>query len=60
MPVILPQGSESLWLDPSVDDPGLLDRLLRPYDSKLMEAYEVSPLVNSAANNMPEVSAPVV
>ena len=60
MPVILPQGSESLWLDPSVDDPGLLDRLLRPYDPSLMEAYEVSSLVNSAANNMPEFTAPAV
>ena len=57
MPVILPQGSESLWLDSSVDGPGLLGRLLGPYDSNLMEAYEVSPLVNSVANNMPEVAA---
>ena len=50
MPVILPRESESLWLDASVDDPGLLDQVLGPYDAGAMDAYEVSTLVNSAAN----------
>ena len=59
MPVILPRESESLWLDASVDDPRLLEHLLGPYDSDRMDAYEVSTLVNSAANNTPQVVEPV-
>lgn len=55
MPVILSRESESLWLDESVDDPGLLDHLLGAYDADAMDAYEISPLVNSSANNMPQV-----
>ena len=59
MPVILPRESESLWLDASVDDPGPLEHLLGPYDSDRMKANEVSTLVNSAANNTPQVVEPV-
>ena len=55
MPVILPRESESLWLDASVEDPGILDHVLRPYDTRTMDTYEVSTLVNSAANNTPHV-----
>lgn len=55
MPVILSRDSESLWLDGSVDDPGLLDHLLGAYDADAMDAYEISTLVNSAANNTPQV-----
>ena len=57
MPAILPRESESFWLDASIDDPGLLTHVLRPYDSNGMNAYEVSTLVNSVANNCPEVIA---
>ena len=59
MPVILSRDSESLWLDASVDEPGLLNHVLRPYDAEAMDAYEISPLVNSAANNTPQVVARV-
>ena len=59
MPVILSRDAEPLWLDASVGDPGLLTHLLRPYPAAAMDAYEVSPLVNSAANNNPEVLARV-
>ena len=59
MPVILPRDAEEFWLDPDVDDPGALGSLLTPYDAKAMEAYEVSPLVNAAANDAPEIIARV-
>ena len=55
MPVILSKGSESFWLEGSVDDANLL----RPYDSDAMATYEVSTLVNAASNNVPEVLARV-
>ena len=58
MPVILPRDAESLWLDAFVGDPALLANVLRPY-AAAMDAYEVSPLVNSAANDTPEVLARV-
>ena len=59
MPVILPRDLEELWLDADVDDPGALSSLLAPYRDDEMDAYEVSTLVNSAANDVPEVIASV-
>lgn len=59
MPVILPREVEEFWLDPDVDDPGALSSLLIPCASEAMDAYQVSPLVNSAANDGPEVTASV-
>ena len=50
--------SRSGWMSP-VGDPGLLANVLRPYPSDAMDAYEVPPLVNSAANDTPEVLARV-
>ena len=55
MPVVLPRELEDLWLDRSIDDPGALGSVLTPYLDGAMEAYEVSTLVNSAANDGPEV-----
>ena len=55
MPVVLPRELEELWLDCSIDDPGALGSVLTPYLDDAMEAYEVSTLVNSAANDGPEV-----
>ena len=59
MPVILPRDLEELWLDAGVDDPGALGSVLAPYQDDAMEVYEVSTLVNSAANDGPEVIATV-
>ena len=59
MPVILSRDAEPLWLDVSIGDPGLLANVLRPYPCDAMDAYEVSPLVNSATNDTPEVLARV-
>ena len=55
MPVVLPRELEELWLDRSIDDPGALGSVLTPYLDDAMETYEVSTLVNSAANDGPEV-----
>lgn len=58
MPVILPEDVEPLWLDSGMQDATALVSLLAPYPSEAMTTYEVSPLVNSAANDGPELIAP--
>jgi putative SOS response-associated peptidase YedK len=55
MPVILRPEDESTWLDPSINDTRILEPLMTPLDEKLMEVYEVSPLVNSPKNNSIEL-----
>jgi putative SOS response-associated peptidase YedK len=61
MPVILPMELESLWLDHDIQDPAALDGILRPYPdpAEAMEVHEVSSMVNSPANDGPEVVVPV-
>jgi putative SOS response-associated peptidase YedK len=54
MPVILPQPEYQMWLDPRPKPPSELLPLLRPYMAQDLEAYPVSRLVNSPANNVPE------
>lgn len=55
MPVILTKEAEKIWLDPNVQDAEELGRLLQPFDSNELEAYEVSDAVNSPKNNGPEL-----
>ena len=55
MPVILSRDNEDLWLDRSESDPAALADALNPYPANEMDAYEVSPLVNSYVNDGPEV-----
>lgn len=55
MPVILRPEDEKYWLDSSITDTTKLNPLLKPLDHALMEAYEVSPLVNSPKNNSIEL-----
>ena len=59
MPVILPRELESLWLNHDIQDPAALDGILRPYPAEAMEVHEVSSLVNSPANDGPEMVVPV-
>ena len=59
MPVILPREAEEFWLDHNVQDPYLLTNLLILYPADAIQAHEVSPLVNSVANNSPAVVAPL-
>lgn len=47
MPVILTKENEKLWIDQDLKDQELLKSLLKPYPEYLMEAYEVSSVVNS-------------
>jgi putative SOS response-associated peptidase YedK len=47
MPVILPPQRYEQWLDPAEKQPEELAELLVPYPSEEMEAFEVSPQINS-------------
>ena len=55
MPAILPREMEGFWLDRSNQDTTELRSVLTPYPDDAMEAYEVSTLVNSVANDAPEL-----
>lgn len=57
MPVILEPEDYATWLDPSVDDRGALEALLDAYPAAAMEAYPVSKVVNSPANDDPRCIA---
>ena len=59
MPVIIKPRDYNLWLDPSVQEPFVLNPLLQPYPPEEMDLYEVSPLVNNPLHNLPEVIQPV-
>ncbi len=54
MPVVVSNEDEALWLDHNIHDKEQLDRILRPYDSEKMDAYEVTTFVNTPANNSEE------
>ncbi|MCI0455232.1 MAG: SOS response-associated peptidase [Candidatus Dadabacteria bacterium] len=58
MPVLLKQSDEDIWLDNDFRDVEKLFPLLAPYPSQMMEAYEVSTLVNSPKNDTPECVKP--
>lgn len=57
MPAILSAEDELVWLDPSVADDDAR-KLLKPFDAAPMEAYPVSPRVNSWENEGPELILP--
>ena len=54
MPVILHPKDYDLWLDPGVQDPSLLEPLLRPCPSDDLEVYPVSRLVNDPRHEDPK------
>jgi putative SOS response-associated peptidase YedK len=58
MPVILRLHDEDKWLDPDLKNIDRLVPLLAPYPSDTMEGYEVSTLVNSPKNDVPECILP--
>jgi putative SOS response-associated peptidase YedK len=60
MPVILKKEDTDKWLDPNFKDVAYLEKLLVPYPENQMKTYEISPLVNSPKNNVPEVIQPVM
>ena len=59
MPVILPAQAYSTWLEAGESDTKNLIELLKPYPSAEMQAYPISPLVNSPNNDVPEVIRPI-
>ena len=59
MPVILPRDLEEFWLDTDVQEPSFLSQVLVPYPDNELDTYEVSTLVNSAANDGPAVIQPI-
>jgi putative SOS response-associated peptidase YedK len=59
MPVILPPEDEEQWLDASRTPFIKAKSLLKPYPEELMDAHDVSPIVNSAKYDGPECIQPV-
>ncbi|MHC8517405.1 SOS response-associated peptidase [Sporosarcina sp. ITBMC105] len=59
MPVILKKEEEAKWLDPSITDIHFLGNMLQSFDEDQMEAYEISPAVNSPKYNDPSLIKPV-
>ncbi|MYC29285.1 MAG: SOS response-associated peptidase [Chloroflexi bacterium] len=59
MPVILPHELEDFWLDGDVTDSAALTDVLAPYPDEAMDYFQVSPLVNKATNNGPDLIVPV-
>jgi putative SOS response-associated peptidase YedK len=57
MPAILPREAEAAWLDPTTR-PERVGSLLAPHPADEMEAFEVSPEVNSPAVDRPDLIIP--
>ena len=55
MPIILQPEAWDMWLDPETEDTASLTELLAPYPDGLLSEYPVSTLVNSVANNGPDL-----
>ena len=58
MPVILNPKDYEQWLDPSPRAPESLQPLLKPFPAEKMSAHPVSTLVNTPANDRPELVVP--
>jgi putative SOS response-associated peptidase YedK len=58
MPAILPREWEDTWLDPDLDLPRAI-ALLAPYPPEKMKSWAVSPAINSAKIDNPEVIKPL-
>ena len=59
MPVILPDETQALWLDPLTEDPKVLESLLIPAPIELLTSHRVSDTVNSAKNQGRECIMPL-
>ena len=57
MPVILMRQVEEPWLDAASGNAAAILSALKPYPPELMEAYDVTTLVNSPKNDRPECVA---
>jgi putative SOS response-associated peptidase YedK len=59
MPVIVAQEAFDFWLDGNKVDAETAAAMIAPAPDDLLEAYEISSAVNYAANDSPELIAPV-
>lgn len=59
MPIILPRASQAPWLDPTLENAGMLQALLTPRPDEELHAYEVSRAVNAPRNNGPKLIRPL-
>lgn len=59
MPVIVKPQQYRLWLDPTVKEREKLAEVLQPYPAAEMATHPVSSLINSPANDEPELIEPV-
>jgi putative SOS response-associated peptidase YedK len=59
MPVILNRDNEEQWLEVSRTPFAKAKSLLKPYPENLMDAHDVSAIVNSAKYDGPECIKPV-
>jgi putative SOS response-associated peptidase YedK len=57
MPAIVPRDKYDMWLDPKQHDAATLGKLLQPFPASAMKSREVSPLLNSPANEGRELIA---
>lgn len=58
MPCILDKKKIKMWLDTNIPEPAAT-QLLKPYPNAEMKLYEVSSIVNSPKNNIPQIIQPV-
>ena len=59
MPVIVPPEAFDLWLDSRSVDAATAAALIAPAPEDMLEMHEVSPAVNSAADDSPDLIEPV-
>ena len=62
MPVVVPESAWDRWLDPTLSKPADLAELhglLVPAEDDTLDAYRVSPRVNSVRNDGPELVQPI-
>lgn len=58
MPIILPESAYTAWLDPQ-EDLRHIGELLVPFDAHELRSWAVTPAVNQARNDYPELIAPM-
>ena len=58
MPVILTPDQEAVWLDPKASGADALSHIFEPCADSDIDMYAVSPKVNSAAKDLPEMIEP--
>jgi putative SOS response-associated peptidase YedK len=60
MPVILPEDTYDLWLDPGYQKTDTIRDVLKPFNPDLMRRYEVSSRVNLVKNDDAACAEPVL